>query len=361
MKILVFPKDLNPYQELLYQPLREYHGVEVNYLRGPTGIQTIDLIFMLLPLSIILKRLQGYKVVHIHWIYQFKLYGFNQLPFKVLMQLYYIGTLYLFKLLGYRLVWTAHDYLPYEDYLYNPQKAVQMLARLSDVVIVHSKVTLDQLKTIGAMPRHYRIVPHGNYIGVYPETNENLKRELNISDDSIVILYFGLIRQYKGVDNLIRAFKKIKNADIRLIIAGKCLDNKLKDQITLLARYDKRIIFQEGYVSNENVSKYFKASDIVCLPFKSTTTSGSVLLALSYGKAIVAPKVGALEDLPVNVGILYDPTDKNALDQSLRAAITNKKAIGQYGKNSMRYAKELSWTHIAMKTLDIYSSILKNQ
>jgi len=108
MKILVFPKDLNPYQELLYGQMRDrYKSSRIKYLAGPTTSQTINLFF--LPGLIIIYRLRGYKIFHIHWFYFFAIPKLNFGIFKLIMKYYCIFNLRLIKILGYKLVWTVHE------------------------------------------------------------------------------------------------------------------------------------------------------------------------------------------------------------------------------------------------------------
>ena len=73
--MLVFPKDANPYRELLYRPMREkYPDISIDYLTGPSAnYQTINVV--LLPLVLLLKRLQGYRIFHLHWTYLFRIRG----------------------------------------------------------------------------------------------------------------------------------------------------------------------------------------------------------------------------------------------------------------------------------------------
>ncbi|HEV2413129.1 MAG TPA: glycosyltransferase [Candidatus Saccharimonadales bacterium] len=266
------------------------------------------------------------------------------------------------KLLGYRIVWTVHEVIPYNACTSNDVSVAKILSRISDAKIVHSKSTISQMRVMGLSTRNTILIPHGNYKNAYSDNlsaSESRKR-LKIKSHEMVILFFGLIRPYKGVDQLLDSFGnlKAKFPDLHLIIAGKSRDEKMSLQIQQVAK-NGNVIFVNDYIEDTEVGKFFKAADVVCLPFKTTTTSGSALLALTFGRALVAPKVGSLVDLPSSVGYFYDPADSTALEKNIEKAIKNRQEVRIMSRNAKRYANSLSWSSIAEKTLQLYSSVLK--
>lgn len=127
------------------------------------------------------------------------------------------------------------------------------------------------------------------------------KKQLGIKTERVV-LFFGLIRKYKGLDKLIRAMKLIsKNYQpVTLLIAGECYED-----IT----YYEKIIQEEGiggntilinkFIPNEEIEPYFKASDLVCLPYNSASQSGILMMAYGFNKPVVVNNVGGLSELVV--------------------------------------------------------------
>ena len=110
--------------------------------------------------------------------------------------------------------------------------------------------------------------------------------------------------------------------------------------------------FDEGYAPDEKVPLYFAAADVVVLPFREVTTSGSAVLALSLGRPIVAPRIGALRDLPESVGFLYKNGELvAALSEALNAA---PEELADRSAAARGYADSLSWDHIAAATLEVY-------
>ncbi len=363
MKIVVYPKDPNPYQDLLYSSIKDRHTTDkITFMSGPTKYQTINLFF--LPFQLILYRLFGYDIFHIHWFYTFEIPKLNNRLTQWLMMYYCVSFVYFVKMLGFKLVWTVHETIS-PTALTDREKSIskyisQFTSIIADAKIIHSSVVINEMLDNGLNTDRTFIVPHGSYKNVYPDsiTRKKAREELKIKSHEKMVLFFGLVRPYKGVDDLILAFSKLKLPNLRLVIAGKCIDNELLRRIQSLhnaVEFD----FYDEYIADEDVSKYFKASDIVCLPFKSITTSGSTLLALSFGKPIIAPRLGALVDLPSNVGYLYDMQRPGSLETCLRKALKSNKHLSNIGKNSKSYVDTLSWDKIADKTYTVYEDVLK--
>ena len=363
MKILVFPKDPNPYQELLYTSMEGLDkDIHIKYLTGPTGLHPINLI--LLPALLVFYRIRGYRIFHIHWFYIFRIPSLDFGIFKTVMKYYCLLFMYFTKLLGYKLIWTIHEVIAHTAITDNDiaisQSISQRMSLIANVKIIHSSSVIDEMLENKLNIDNSVIIPHGSYVGVYPDsiTRDKAREELEIKPKEIMILFFGLVRPYKGVDDLIEAYSKLITKHVKLVIVGKCIDLKLNKKIL---KYQKSIKFEfyNGHVSDDEVAKYFKASDIVCLPFKEITTSGSVLLALSFGKPIVAPRIGVLIDLPADVGFLYDPSRADSLFLSLTEAISSKH-LDRMSESASRYTESLSWDKIAEQTYKVYKEVLSS-
>ncbi len=342
MKILVFPKDKNPYQELLYTEMRK-RGDVVNYLSYSTSSATINSL-TLIP-RIIFCRLQGYTIFHLHWIYAFspRARVWRMKLFNNLAYLHYLFCLKIVKLLNYKLVWTAHNALPHESLFSNDIVARRKLIGSADLVIAHSAATIEELKKIGAEPKRLIIIPHGSYIGIYPNTiTRNAAREkLGLQPDVFVYLYLGQVREYKGVDNLLDAYEKMRTEESALIIAGE--GSKI------------------GHVNDNELQIYFNAADVVVLPFKKITTSGSALLAFSFGKAVIVPRLGDLANLPHEIAYKYSPDESDGLVNAMKQAKNNVEILHKKSRAALEYAKQLSWPSIAKQTHDAMRELFSDR
>jgi hypothetical protein len=159
MKVLVFPRDANPYQSLLYGEMRRL-GVQVSYLGELTPIQTLNR--LLLPLEIVARRLAGARVLHLHWVFTFAFPGARGFPpMRGVAQAWFLVVLRVSRMVGMHLVWTAHNVLPHEPVFADDVAARRALVEASDLVLVHSRSTLDELAALGAVPRRYAVIPHG--------------------------------------------------------------------------------------------------------------------------------------------------------------------------------------------------------
>jgi glycosyltransferase involved in cell wall biosynthesis len=152
------------------------------------------------------------------------------------------------------------------------------------------------------------IAAHGNYDGCYPSVEGmelKLRERFEIDQDAVVILFFGAIRPYKGVERLIDAFHVVKDRNLRLLIAGSTADNSFAQSILKASKDDPRVIPAIGFVPENEVSALFSISDVVALPFEKTLTSGSATLACTMGKALLVPESAKVFDFVNNRNALF--------------------------------------------------------
>jgi glycosyltransferase involved in cell wall biosynthesis len=365
MKILVYPKDDNPYQELLYEELREKKNIFFTYLETEfLNSHTLSLI--LLPYRLIIYRLKHFKIFHLHWIYPFGFANNNKLfqnfLTRAFFSIYFMLFLKLVILLDFKLVWTVHEVIPIENEPINGVWARRFLSKLCDAKIVHAKSSIEKMQKLGINTSNTHIVSHGNYFSVYENniTRDSARKYLGFNIKDFVFLFFGGIKPYKGVDDLLEAFKQLikERKNVRLLIAGKCNSKDLKK---MLNNYKKELkedvkIYTE-YIENDKVQYYFNCADAVVYPFKKITTSGSIILALSFGKPVIYPRIGNLKELPCNLGFFYKAGSEKALLDCMEKAILNKGKLKKMEKNSFDYANSISWDKIAEKTYEIYKNL----
>ncbi len=172
--------------------------------------------------------------------------------------------------------------------------------------------------------------------------------ELGINPDDSIILFFGFIRHYKGLDILFRAMadERIKNAGIKLLVAGEFYENEKKytDLIAELGIKD-RLIMRTEFIPDKEVKKYFCATDVVIQPYRNATQSGVTPLAYHFEKPMIVTNVGGLPSLVPHekVGLVTEPEAAAIADAILR--------FYQLGENhfipQLRIEKEkYSWTKL---------------
>jgi len=181
-------------------------------------------------------------------------------------------------------------------------------------------------------------------------TKESARKELGIVD-SKVILFFGLIRPYKGLDNLIKAVKHLNGSlsDFKVVIAGENYESMSKyyNLINKL-NLEEKFMFDLKFIDEDNTAKYFIASDIVVMPYKHGSQSGVLSLAYNFNRPVIVTNVGGLSEYIVNGKTGFVVSDEKEL--------SNK--IGHFFKENMfeemtyfirDYKKQFSWKEFERK------------
>lgn len=327
----------NPYQILLKQELNKL-GVRV--IGNP-------------PLSLlrILVGRDGLDVVHVHWPH-----GLYKNTWQLL---HVLLVLLAYRLIKNNIVWTVHELDAYESR--HPKRDGwfrSVVMRLSRRLIVHGEHTRQVLIEDHDYQRPIDVARHPSYIGWYKDevTREQARAKLGLPDDARVYLYFGYIKPYKGVEDLIRAFGQIRNEGAILLIAGKPLDDDIKQEVESMAAATSRVRTFLGYIADDDIQDFFRSADVVVFPFRNTQTSGSLMLAMSYGCPIIAPRIATLpEYVDGNSGILFDPALPGDLARALKDAM--HLPLERLARNARQRAESLDWHDMASVHLNAYSAI----
>ncbi len=263
------------------------------------------------------------------------------------------------KLRGVRLVWTIHNIAPHE--LYHPDVAAKLyrqLLGLVDAAIVHSEGAAESVRQRYAVRRPLHVIPHGHYIGVYgpPAERRAARLALALPAEAFVFAAVGTLRPYKGLDGLIRAFRRLPQAHARLLIAGAA---KSPDYSAILRREaagDARILLREGFIPGEAMPQYAAAADIIALPYTRLLTSGALLWAFSYRRPVIAPAHPAIADLVRDgeTGLSFIPGDDESLYQAMMRAIAAGPHLMQMGEAAFALAQQRDWHQIAWRTVALY-------
>lgn len=330
----------NPYGPLLCEALEE-HGVEVEF--------TVDFD------EHYLRRNRGrIDVLHFNWPH-FDYYHDDATIMARRMRAF-VRCLELARDLGYKVVWTAHNLYPHNRAHHEIDHECRLaLCRLATAVIAHCDVAAEALRrTFGRVERLF-VIPHGHFIDVYPGaiSREDARAQLSVPADTFVYGFFGSIQPYKGLEGLIDSFARLPGDDAWLVLSGS-------GQADYLAAVRRRVAGQPRIVlraypraPSADIPLVMRASDVVTLPFVATMTSGTVILALSWARPVIAPALGCL---PATVepaaGILYDPAAPGALDRAL-AAIRGYD-LAAAGRASLASVRRFDWDRIAALTLEAY-------
>lgn len=260
---------------------------------------------------------------------------------------------------------TVHNVEPHEK---NRLSAFinKVVFSLGDEFIVHnerSKKCISQSFNIDMNRIH--VVPHGI---LKLETSQTLSKMdarevLKINSNDKVLLFFGNIRDYKGLDVLLEAMSFLleKMEGLKLIIAGNPWVKWGKyEEIIEKKGLTDRIIKNLGFIEPEEVNVFFSASDLVVLPYKYfEAQSGVGTLAISYGKPMLVTDVGGLPDLVMNERAIALPNDAEDLALKIANILQDEQLYNDLEEKSVKLASEYDWGTIASKTVHIYESLLK--
>ena len=271
------------------------------------------------------------------------------------------------RLLRLNLVYTAHDVLPPEK-----KKLDTLIKRLvytsAKVIIVHSDYLKRMLvKRFGVPAGKISIVPHGNFDNYLPEQpvgRAAARQALDLPQEAHVMLFFGIIREYKGLDLLLQAFEQATrdNPHLHLVIAGSALNEALKEkyarQIAGMAARE-RVLYHAEFIPNERVALYFEATDAVLLPYRNIYHSGVLHLAYSFARPIIATRVGDFPEAiePGKSGLLVQTIDAAALQRAIQEAFRDPEALAEMGRYARRLSEtQYSWDNVARLTRQVYAS-----
>lgn len=348
MKVLVFPKDANPYQELLYSEMRML-GVRITYLGVLTPFHGLNI--TLLPLETVVRRLFGADLVHIHWVAPFTLPGSRRFYFMRRISQRWFGLwLNVTVRFGAGVVWTAHNILPHEPVFADDIAARAVLARVSDLVIVHSVEARKGLAEIGATPRKVVVIPHGPFNALRPNCGAIAP---TTEFDSFRFLFIGRVKKYKGVEELLDAFIRLPpELKVHLTIAGQCSERDLLDVLSSVMD-NPRISVHVGpeRLSDADMVAHLAEAHAVVLPFRTITTSGSAVLAISHGKPIILPSAASMIDIPESAAIRYDGTQDGLTRTLASTASMSAVELATMSDAAIRHAYRISWKEIAMRTI----------
>ncbi|MGL5074269.1 MAG: glycosyltransferase [Waterburya sp.] len=345
----------NPYQSLLIAGLRsrsvgcaQSHLLRVCF---PIGYRRV------LPFFRAVKD-NSASVLHLHWLTPY-LKGENYFV-RLFYSLKLLIDLRLTRLTGVKIIWTIHNHLAHDCRFPKLELWVRkQLSKIADDIIVHNHSTVKQLQHSWRLEASkISVIPHGHYRDVYQPAISQIeaRKKLNLPLSGYIYLNLGMIRPYKGIENLLQVWQANPTyfQNHTLLIAGKFLDTAYEQKIAALITKTSNTILQANFISSDQIHLYFSAADVVILPFTQILTSGSLILAMSYNKPIIAPSQGGIpETLKEADSLLYDPSDRQAL---LKALITSTKIDLQELSTKVKQASDrLNWDAIAQETAKLYS------
>lgn len=303
------------------------------------------------------------KIFHILWNNKFETFD------RTLLMLYY-------GILGKRTVLTVHNVnaarRDSKDSVLN-RLTLRIQYRLSDHIFVHTEQMKSELtQEFGVRRDRVTVIPFGinNSVPNTGLTPHDARRRLGIQNDKKVVLFFGNITPYKGLEYLVAAFQKIgaRTDDYRLIIAGRLKDCEhywsiLRKSIEEDAA-SGRILLKAEFIPDAETEVYFKAADVLVLPYRHIYQSGVLFLGYSFGLPVLAADVGSLKDEIVEgkTGFVFKPEDPADLARAIEDYFASElfAKLDSQRQDIRDYAtQQHSWDVVGQTTMAAYTSLLR--
>jgi glycosyltransferase involved in cell wall biosynthesis len=253
----------------------------------------------------------------------------------------------------YPTVLTAHDVFPRRS---GHRRGWDEILGLVDAIVVHSDRAVEQLTGVGVDRR--RIVrllhpvfeaPHGR-VAAPPRGH--------------TLLFFGLIRTYKGLDVLIRALPRVVREvpDARLVVAGDPMDavDPLRELATELG-VDDRVEWRLRFLADDELLELMDEAALVVLPYRDLDSSGALATALGYGRPAVVTDVGSLGDIvrDSGAGIVVPPADASALAAACAKLLTDGDARARAFRGTGKARRTLTWEAAASEHERLYAAVIR--
>ena len=280
----------------------------------------------------------------------------------------------LLQLLRFKVIYTAHDVVPHEHDTPENRTAFHRIYQRVDKLIVHAENIKKEIMELFNIDKNkIYVVPHGSnelFVNHQNLSKKAARQLLGIPLEKRVILFFGLIRRYKGLEYLVEAFQEVKKSvgNVMLLIAGQICGEPeaLRYYSNLIGQLACRddVMCINDYIPLEKVKNYFSAADVVVLPYVRASQSGVLLLAYAAGRPVIVTDTGGLSEVVESgrSGYVIPPKDVKALVCAITEIMQEPTLLEKMGT----YAKYLaettySWKSVTLRTMDVYRSFPSGQ
>lgn len=252
---------------------------------------------------------------------------------------------------NFKKLFICHNVFPHERFPMDRFFTKRVLSN-GNYFIVQSKQDESDLKSIKPDAIYKRTVHPTYNVFKYKDLSKSEGRQLlNINETEKVLLFFGFVREYKGLKHLLKALPQVTaNLDnIKLLVVGDFDGDK--EQYTALIHnlnIDSYVKIHDGYIPDLEVEKFFAASDLIVLPYESATQSGIVQIAYGFEKPVIVTNVGGLPEVVLDnqTGYVVEPKNSAALSSAIIRFFKENKAT-DFKTTIENEAERYSWKRMA--------------
>jgi len=358
-------------------------GIDISLIVPEDNIDSGTFDFPFLPLSPTkAKNVSKYKKFFKYYRYLLDIYRLiRQENYDVIHFQFFrrrrIESLYfvMLKLMRFKLAHTVHDISPLDesklDHLFN-----LLVYKTSDILFVHSNSNKNSLaQQMKLDEEKIKVMPHGDFDNYIPDgiiSKSEARKIFGLSQEQNVILFFGAIKEYKGLDILVNSLSLacMKIINLALIIAGEAGDAetkkivlKCKDIISKLPN-EVKVVFHDKFIPVTEVAKYFIATDVVVLPYRRVTHSGIPHLAYTFARPIIATNVGDFEEIieEGKSGFVLSSNTPDNLSEKIIQAFSDKPKLEEMGKYVRNFhATKYTWKNSAESLIPVYKEMIRKK
>jgi len=267
-----------------------------------------------------------------------------------------------FRIFARRYIYTAHNVLPHNREGSNFLRWVyRLIYCVPHVIVVHTQETRRTLiERFGVPDAKIRVISIGlnEEVPATRLTRQESRSRLGCDSAAKLILFFGRVDEYKGVDVLIEAFDRLEMPETRLVIAGAFRSPRYRERILTgiaCARRQADIRLEARLIPNEEVGVFFGASDVVCLPYRNIYQSGLLFLAMRFGKPIVTTNVGSLaEFVTPDTGLIAESNDAEGIANALAAFFASPGRFRE--ERILAEGEKYRWNRVCQALIPLYEA-----
>ncbi|MCW4384759.1 glycosyltransferase [Salinibacterium sp. SYSU T00001] len=303
-------------------------------------------------------------IVHLHWPELTFLSGHRTWRHVMRLAVFRLALARARRVMGTRVIWTVHNPTPHEErssslvrrwYRRTLERSVDTILALS---LSGVGTALREWPALSWVPAF--VTPHGHYRGEYPleTTREDARDALGVDRGETVVLFAGQVRPYKNAAALVRAATALRGrpeaVGLRIVVAGKPSDDEVAAELKELAEADRAAggatTLELAALDDERLALWLRAADLVTLPYRAIQNSGSAILALTAGRPVVVPAIGAMSELAEAMGPDWVSTYEGDFDaETLADAV---RWLREAPRSSEPDLSALDWEGIARTTRD---------
>ena len=255
-----------------------------------------------------------------------------------------------------RCIGLVHNMIPHEPNLLDKLLA-PFYVRHTDGFVALSESVVKDIDSLDKQTKPKASYPHPIYdhYGAQMEKNEACQA-LDLDPEKQYMLFFGLVRAYKGLDLLLDAFGKVKDQlpDLRLIVAGEFYEDEEKYRAQLyFNKLNDMVIIHNDFIADADLRKYFGAADLIVQPYKSATQSGVTQVAFHFEKPMLVTNVGGLGEIVHDhkMGYAVEP-NAEAIAEAITDYYTNNRQA-DYTQYLIQQKENYSWSGLTNAFMNI--------